>query len=501
MKNELIIKAYILLVLESLADPKVTDSRDIVKEALDGITLRKKIQMGIGGKPPIEQLLEHVIRLVNKEDEISSRDYVIGTVKLIFGEGKILQTVSYMLDPDKTHEAIKSQILSLRNYITNTIKRNKLQQMVRSAYRQLSADSDNIKHNPSEIATTLINQLEGIASSGTDDDPAVISRINFENKNTIKEAVVKSREENSGGRILKLGWECLNEMLQGGIKLGTFNTVAALQHNYKSGFGRSLFAQMVTCNDALETEDNKKPLALYISFEDPIQYTTSFLHQYFRFADNRTIEGIDNISEDDVTDYLYEKLTARGWYIDMIHVNPSEWGYRNILNLVLEYEVKGYEVKIMVVDYLSKLPTVGCDKSGAMGTDYQDMFRRVKNYVMSKDIAFVTPHQLNTEAKSLWASQLRGHELLDAVVGGGYYAKSKQLDVEIDLELYLALERKGDNSYLCVQRGKHRGAGIIPDKLKRIILPFPEAAPIPPDTKEFKVGGRSYTELNNTALI
>ena len=61
----------------------------------------------------------------------------------------------------------------------------------------------------------------------------------------------------------------------------------------------------------------------------------------------------------------------------------------------------------------------------------------------------------------------------------GYHAGSKQLDQEMDLELYIHKFKHGNKYYLAVQRGKHRLPTIITDELKHFFLEFPKGMPIP----------------------
>ena len=65
----------------------------------------------------------------------------------------------------------------------------------------------------------------------------------------------------------------------------------------------------------------------------------------------------------------------------------------------------------------------------------------------------------------------------------GYFAGSRQLDQEMDLEIYIHLFKRGkDETWLCVQRGKHRLPTIIPDSHKYYLMRFPKGMPIPDST-------------------
>lgn len=111
---------------------------------------------------------------------------------------------------------------------------------------------------------------------------------------------------------------------------------------------------------------------------------------------------------------------------------------------------------------------------------------------IKRKITFITPHQLSTEAKQLVRDG--SANFVKQINEKGYYSGSKQLDQEVDLELYLHLVIDNKESYLTVQRGKHRTPTIIPEDHKFFVLKFPKRGPIKEDingedTSLRRVGG------------
>ena len=87
------------------------------------------------------------------------------------------------------------------------------------------------------------------------------------------------------------------------------------------------------------------------------------------------------------------------------------------------------------------------------------------------------------------------------VAGMGYYAGSKQIDQEVDLELVIHIEKHSGAAFLTVQRGKHRLPTIIPDTHKYFVLPFPEKGSIlddldKPRISRRKIGGSAGGEVD-----
>lgn len=54
----------------------------------------------------------------------------------------------------------------------------------------------------------------------------------------------------------------------------------------------------------------------------------------------------------------------------------------------------------------------------------------------------------------------------------------------MDLELYIHLVKQHKETYLTVQRGKHRVPTILSDEEKYFVLKFPKGMPIPEDITE-----------------
>jgi len=90
-----------------------------------------------------------------------------------------------------------------------------------------------------------------------------------------------------------------------------------------------------------------------------------------------------------------------------------------------------------------------------------------------RKITFITPHQLSTDAKQLIRDGKEAGNFVKDIAGKGYYAGSKQIDQEVDIEIYIHIVHFNGRSYLTVQRGKHRGlVGQTPFEDLYCVLPF-----------------------------
>ena len=111
---------------------------------------------------------------------------------------------------------------------------------------------------------------------------------------------------------------------------------------------------------------------------------------------------------------------------------------------------------------------------------------------IKRKITLITPHQLSSDAKRLIRDGRT--DFVREINGKGYYAGSTQIDQEVDLEMYIHIERVNGTSFLTVQRGKHRKIAQTPIEHQYCVLPFEDVGGIrddlgKADTTRKKIGG------------
>jgi hypothetical protein len=63
-------------------------------------------------------------------------------------------------------------------------------------------------------------------------------------------------------------------------------------------------------------------------------------------------------------------------------------------------------------------------------------------------------------------------DFVKEIEGKGYYDSCGTIDQEVDLELFIHIVKVNGESYLTVQRGKHRKVKPTPEKHRYFVLPF-----------------------------
>lgn len=404
----------------------------------------------------------------------------------------ILPRLHLLLEKDaKLHASLKESIetdyddASNKRIITSLIKNLHNYYRESQATDLLNKISYDLKFNRSKITNfndylrTTISQLEPLANAHTSlRDPAVVNEVDFASEDSVTTVFEEVKNLNNNKSIYKFGWQALNTVFQGGVRRGEFVTIGALQHKYKTGMSLSMFTQIPLHNTPIVTKEEaaagKKPLLLRISFEDNLTNNLQFMYQYLKAVEGTPVsqKDFDTISAKDMSTYILQKLTATGFHIKMIRVDPSQWTYSSVMNKVIEMEAQGYSVHVLMLDYITLIPTTGCVQ-GIAGADKKDLIRKIRNFCSARNITCITPLQLSSEAKMMIRNGTPEHNFVNEIAEKGYYDGCKSLDQDIDCELFLHLFTHKRKKYIAVRRGKHRIPTVISEEDKFFMLRFP----------------------------
>jgi archaellum biogenesis ATPase FlaH len=472
--SELLVKCITLLYRESQLEDKQDDSKDLVRTALTMVKTPSRLMSPLSEHSIIDSLLNFTLEMCDNPSDIEyDKISFLQGLKLACGDDiGSYEALEQAIIPDMTSSDIKRLIVNIRRTLNNYFKEKTIGEILNKSSYEFTHKRHTIK-STNEFIDNLITQLEALELQRSLKDPAVVGELDVGDTSTLSEILTAVKDTVNGNGILKTGWQGINEMLQGGIRRGEFLLLSALQHNYKTGFSLSLFMQIALHNKPYMINKEKKPCLLRISFEDDLTTNLDFMYTYLKFNETNENVEIGDTSVEEMATYIKERLSVNGYHIKMLRVDPSDWTYKHIFNKIIELEAQGYEIHMVMVDYLSMIPTTGCMSTGPMGTDLRDMFTRIRNFCSPKKIAFVTPHQLSTEAKGLLRNGVPTELFVKEIAGKGYYERSKQLDQTVDVEVYLGLTCHKKKWYLAVQRGKHRGVRALDEEQKYLLLPFP----------------------------
>lgn len=423
-----------------------------------------------------------VTKMINEPSSYDDLTTLLGELKIIFRNNLVYyESIKDQLNTEMTEGGKKRSISTLRNKLLTYYNETLLIQQLNRLSFNLS--NGKIEKSVQEDVMKILPELEALCKKTKTNDPGLMDTLTLSSTEEIKTIQSKLLEEKQEGGIFKTGWRQLNTMLQGGFRKSEFAVACALQHNYKSGFTQSLVMQLARYNKAILRDKTKKPAIMYISLEDEIPNVLKFMYKYLYYNENRelpdnTEHDLTRLSPDELKNYIMERLGVNGFEVILIRADPALWTYHNVIAAINKYEALGYEVQALFIDYLSKLPTIGCENNGVPGNALRDLFNRLRNYSSSKGIFTLTPHQLSVDAKVLIRNGVSEANFVKEIAGKGYTEGSKQIDQVVDLEIYIHKAKINKQWCLTFQRGKHRGQGIIDDNDMYFVLPFPPKAPI-----------------------
>jgi len=472
-----LLKTLLLLIQEKKQYNKII-SGGLAKQVYETI-YKHKDKLYNGEAELITKLMDILNSII--EVGIDDLNSVISSIATVLVDKPMLSEILL----NESHRELDDTILNSRkkelvNYINFVKLKDVLDFFGKRLYRKNA--------NTSKLANELKKELDNIIDFKEIKDDAVINEVDFDNDSEIENAVEDTVETLSTGAVLKTGWSCLNKMLQGGLRRGEFVTISALPHNYKSGLTKSIFIQLARLNEPILENPKKKPLMVFLSFEEDMRVVLMFYYAYFKFLiEGEVIDPNKPIDKNEMISYLKKYMREETKYnIKIIRMDPNKTNYEKIYQIVEDLEKEGYEIHTVFADYLSQISTEGCDRSGPMGNEYKDLFKKIRTFMTKKKILFVTPHQLNPEAKRLIRNGVPNQEFVKYLPNKGYYDHSSKLDQEIDLELFCHIAHINRKPYLTIQRGKHRIPTTISNDEKFIMLKYPKKAPIPEDKVDEK---------------
>ncbi len=491
--RQLLITAITLLFRESQQEGVTSNSSGVILPIIDEIELP---DVAVGVVDSERELLTRLKLLVKEMcDHPASHQYdyseLSQKVALICRDQTYLHA-SFEIgakDAIKDLDLIKS-INNLRKTIRSFRDEKKLKKLIADADKKLLFKRNEIP-DLSEFVINLTQALNEFNRKDGDVDPAIVSSVDSQDSESFENVLSRAQELNDPRGIMVTGWQAVNRMLGGGMRRGECILTSALQHKFKTGSGLSLFWHLAYFNKPWLIDEKKKPMMVRISFEDPLELNIPFL--YRNIYENITKQKADiSIPAAAMAEYVIEKMTRNGYHIRMLHVNPNEWTYLDLINYTDALEAQGYEIHVLMCDYLNMLPKTGLDNTGPTGSNIRQLFRVVRNHYSSRKTTFITPHQLSTEAKMLVRGGLE-EEFVKEIANKGYYDGCRTIDQEVDCELHFHIVKLDGRSYLTIQRGKHRLILQTDSNHLYTVLPFHDVGDVRvdldgPDTSLRKPG-------------
>lgn len=459
----LLVKAITLIYRDSQLDVPQDDVRKLVAGVLEQVKLPEKPVLGGYTHDSVTSLMETVKWMMSMPENYKySLDDLLQRLRIgTDGDDTLYDALLGGIQPALSNEELIHVCRSHKDALRILLNQNKLKQIIGQYYVQCQFKPESIDWR--NIARTITEELapldKALRGDTNNEHPAVVDSVSLSNRDQVQGLFQQAMNDMSPSSYIRTPWQGLTRMVGGyGFMRGEMCVLGALQHNYKTGTGLNVLKGHALYNKPYMLDPNKKPMIVRFSFETSARYDIMFL--YKNIIENETKMPID-ISEVDIYDaaqFIESRLGGQGYEVQLLHVNPSDYTYRDIIDKLQAFEAQGYEVHQLNLDYLNMISKRGCTP-GPAGFEVQDLFKRVRNYIHEKKIFTFTPHQLSSDAKQIVRDG--GINFVQQIANKGYYADCKGIDREVDLELYQHIVKVNGESYLTIQRGKHRKVGVL----------------------------------------
>jgi len=477
-----LVKIITLLYCEGISKRVSHRSVSLAQDIVSRLKLPEQVTETDSGRNVIVGLRETVMWMCDQpEDEPYDFNALLQRVRLNAGDDfTVFQAFE---DVDRYHAVDDDTMMKLCNGLHGELKgflhQWAIREIIHKAHRELFYNKKPLDWR--KYTENLVADLEAYSNGwAKGQESFVLNLMKMSDPESLMKVLEKAKEDTEGAGGFRSGWAAFNRMLGESCQMrrGMFVLVGGLTHCYKSGLVHDLFRHACIHNDPIQEDADKKPTILYFSSENRAEEDLTRMYVALKENETGLVVDISQIDKVEAAAYVAEKLTARGWNVDMIRINPNEFTYQELYNIVLKYEAEGCEVHAIYFDYLALINRRGC-QSSMIGEDIRLLMQRVRTFMSSRNILFITPHQLSQEAMALKRAGVGN--FVAEIAGKNYWDASKRIANEADLEVYVDIVERDKRHYLAIHRGKHRTVKATPLKYRSFYIPFQEAGYVPDD--------------------
>lgn len=469
-----LIKCISLIYAEKLLGKEIKNTH-LINEILES-----EIAQSTGGDSYAEIIngLAHTTRWLLEYQGTPELLALVQRIALVAGQEKYIVSVfedvfSKELPEHRIKGFIRTTVSELGEVLSTIELRKKANEFRKECYKE--NDFSRLAVLANEFKDTLHSYQTGRSKSPLDN----FNILDVNDPTSLKMAIKRSLDQISTEGIMRLGQQGLNEMLgvEGGIRRGNMYGIGALSHNGKSLSLKTWPLQIVRNNKPFLFDPNKKPLALYFSFEDSNEKTIQEQYKYLYEMEHqqpisvKAMVDAGELTVDMMQEYITQKFKDYGWNYMYIHGVGERTTYVDIINVCEEFKRQGYEVILCSIDYPDLMSRKFCsgDRDEQKTTS---LIRNLRQYFESEMISSFIAHQLSDKAQEL---AREGQEYLARdVAERGMWKGCRTLHTELDVEIVQHIVRiPGQIDYMTYMRGKHRGLiEPTPNEKKFVCYPF-----------------------------
>ncbi|AFI55449.1 hypothetical protein TSMG0166 [Halocynthia phage JM-2012] len=377
--------------------------------------------------------------------------------------GIYFKDVVNLLEDNLNSMETKSEELANRDYysyhsqVNNFVREARFQKVMQEYSFKLREDPDLLKDRESFVRK-LNEELTPYVSAGSGfkytDIPGIQSATDVGDSEELERIYEETQDLYSDLGVLKFDLQGWNDLFgpSKGILRGEFGEIQALSGMGKSETMRKMLTGIAVSNDPHMLNPDKKPLIVYLTFEDTQRevYEKMFVQLYREQYD--TLTEINDLSTNEIVKYVQERLQSKGYHFKVIYGEKYASSPYDVVNLLEALQQDGYEIHAFGLDYMLLLNMNNVP--GMMDTyKVKNGYGIIGAYTKSRGITCITAAQIDDSAKYLVTES---EEFARDAVNRNMSAGSKYIIHELDFRLFAHVEEAGDGYFHQLAKGKHR---------------------------------------------
>jgi len=450
-------------------------ARDLIKEAFEYIKLPDSVaDDGIERNSIIHLRSTLLWMLATNESQAYDKNDLLQRVRLNVGSDDKLYSafVQGIVVHENTDTCLKS-VNRIKKDLKKFVAQEKVKKIFKAAHHEASFKSTGID-DWTVFVSNAMNQLGQIdVGSDVKADPAFVMSVDFSLRESVSAAFKEMEDSLSDEGSIRMPFQGGNRMMgdRMAMRRGEFHLYNALPGNYKSGWLMDILIGACLFNDPYCFDPSKQAAAVLFSTEDDVPLIIQKIFVIIKQIETGLPVLVKKFTNDYMTDYVMEKLQARGWKVFIHRVIGSRFTFHKYIATLEDYKARGFELALVICDYLHMFSKEGCRRDST-GDDVQDLFRRIREYTAPNRILHCTAHQLSTAVKDL--KRENPNNYIKDLPGKGYYESCKRLDTEVDFEAYLNKAVTPQGTFQELVWGKHRKVGATLEKHKYVVFKYHE---------------------------
>lgn len=480
--NLVLVKSIAVIYLNRKLKADNKRAISIIEELLKNIIMPANL-LGEGVESEITKALKVTLEWLIKEtpDTLVLPVDIVERVRInCLNDSSLIITLDNILsheaaDEDETHMRVGAII----NELKSELKQQRFSQIFKKANKDVNFSFEQV--DTVAFTREMLEKLNEFNGAGEGEvRMGFQGGLSSEDPDSLISLLDNAKELDSDRGALRTGLQGLNRALGGkGFKRGEMVNFGALSHNYKTGILLDLFRQIPMYNTPLMVDPTKKPLILRISFENKPEQDVPEIAGAIMEQELKKNVALHEIDSSVIADKVISKLTRNGYFFAMECYDPNNMTVWDIIDILEDYNNKGYEVHALDLDYLALVTRPG--KDGNKEQVIQHAYEVLRNHCYPRGITVLTAHQLSTEALAI---SREGHANFTQKIGeGAYYMDCKGIRTKLDCEFILHIHKVGDRSVLMFYKGKHRGQ-VTPEEHKTFGYVFQPYGGICDDVEE-----------------